>query len=555
LAGKQQLPAGIPDPASLHSRDGALAAYQGVLTAFQTRSTSTTNTNGAVSTTTVEGVLVSFVLTSGLLTDELQSGNLGGNPLNYRNIEGLKLDTRQLAEGIANLKTDNLYTSLQGIRNAAHLAIAALATYDTVDSPALRGHLYALAGYSELFLADLYCSGVPLSTLDFNGDFTYHAGSTTDELYQAAIAQFDTALALSGDSVRFLQLARVGKGRAYLALGQYDLAAAAVASVPTTYTYQLPINWNSPDITDKGGLFSTSGVVQGGVTVANTQGGTGLPYRSSGDPRTASQTWGNNTFGLPQYAPVAYGGAALAVAGGSVIKPLVMASGIEARLIEAETALKAGNASWLTILNTLRTAGASTTETFLDTLGITQCGGAFAICGDPGPDFLGGSTPEHGQPAGGFPGYTFVSADTTYPAPDGILEQCYDNSYYIPCYAGDSMVVLTYTRPAPLHWEVGTGGVSGLDTLGDPGDSPRDTARIKLLFRERAYWLFLAGHRQGDLRRLIRHYGLSQSEVYPTGGYPSLSGLFPQYGTDVNAPVPTEEHINPKFAGCQSRGA
>jgi len=40
-------------------------------------------------------------------------------------------------------------------------------------------------------LADLYCSGVPLSTLDFEGDFTYRAGSSTPEVYQHAVVLFD----------------------------------------------------------------------------------------------------------------------------------------------------------------------------------------------------------------------------------------------------------------------------------------------------------------------------------------------------------------------------
>ena len=40
-----------------------------------------------------------------------------------------------------------------------------------------------------------------------------------------------------GDSVRFVNLARVGQGRALLDLGRYAEAAAAVASVPDDYRY------------------------------------------------------------------------------------------------------------------------------------------------------------------------------------------------------------------------------------------------------------------------------------------------------------------------------
>ena len=60
---------------------------------------------------------------------------------------------------------------------------------DSAQSRVYRGTLYAFEGYAELWLADFFCSGVPLSTLDYGQDFTYRAGSTTAQLYQAAIGQ------------------------------------------------------------------------------------------------------------------------------------------------------------------------------------------------------------------------------------------------------------------------------------------------------------------------------------------------------------------------------
>jgi hypothetical protein len=90
-----------------------------------------------------------------------------------------------------------------------------------------------------------------------------------------------------------------------------------------------------------------------------------------------------------------------------------------------------------------------------------------------------------------------------------------------------------------------------LPPLSDPGTPD---AQVDLLFQERAYWLFLTGHRQGDLRRLIRQYGRPAEQVYPTGVYP-LGGPLPAYGTDVTVPIPSAEHENPRFTGCLSRGA
>jgi hypothetical protein len=149
---------------------------------------------------------------------------------------------------------------------------------------------------------------------------------------------------------------------------------------------------------------------------------------------------------------------------------LVLASGVEARLIQAEAALQANDGSWLTMLNTLRTDGTFDT-----------------------------------QPNADNPGQT----DTL--------------------------------------WHAGTGGVPGLAPLSDPQTANDD---VDLLFRERAFWLFVTGHRQGDLRRLIRQYHRRQESVYPTGFY---QGGLSAYGTDVTAPIPPQERLNPLFTGCLNR--
>ena len=87
----------------------------------------------------------------------------------------------------------------------------------------------------------------------------------------------------------------------------------------------------------------------------------------------------------------------------------------------------------------------------------------------------------------------------------------------------------------------------GLAPLDDPGSAD---ARVDLIFRERAFWLFITGHRQGDLRRLVRQYHRRQESVYPTGFY---QGGLSAYGTDVTAPIPPVERLNPQFTGCINR--
>jgi hypothetical protein len=70
-----------------------------------------------------------------------------------------------------------------------------------------------------------------------------------------------------------------------------------------------------------------------------------------------------------------------------------------------------------------------------------------------------------------------------------------------------------------------------------------------LFFREKAFWTFGRGQRLGDLRRLMRQYGLPQEQVFPVG--PFFKGG--NYGTDVNLPIPQAEFNNTNFTGCIDR--
>lgn len=76
--------------------------------------------------------------------------------------------------------------------------------------------------------------------------------------------------------------------------------------------------------------------------------------------------------------------------------------------------------------------------------------------------------------------------------------------------------------------------------------------RIDVLFQERAFWLFGTGHRQGDLRRLIRQYGRSPDGTFPSGNYAPTPGV--QYGPDITF-VPSGEEPNTAYHGCTERGA
>ncbi|MBX6331118.1 MAG: hypothetical protein IRY91_04655 [Gemmatimonadaceae bacterium] len=480
LLGTQQLPPDVPDPAQTHTPAGALAAYRGALQQFRTSFGGADAMGGN-----------SFVPVTGLFTDELRWGELGQIGATS---DPMLVDSRFLLEdpGTGDDQTAGpvraVYGALQKARGQASEARGALRAYLPDSSAALVGHLDAVQAYEEIFLADFFCSGIPLSTLDFGGDFTYAPGSTTAEVYEHAVALFDSALALSADSVAILNLARVGKARALLALGRYAEAAAAVADVPDDFRYTVFYSaTTSPgainNFLNKSFAYTDFGGTSLGfpLTMVDTEGVNGLPFLSNHDPRVAWTSNGTNRYGLAQTRPTMY------PKDGS--GTITLASGVEARLIEAEAQLNGAMAGdWLTTLNALRTNGTFTrVDTTVDHVDTTDVGG----------------TPQ---------------VDTTYR---------YDTL-----------------------WVAGTGGVAHLGPLTDPGTQE---ARVDLLFRERAFWLFLTGHRQGDLRRLVREYGRQQQDVYPAGTYP---GAYNTYGTDVTAPIPGDERVsNPLFTGCRSRGA
>lgn len=95
----------------------------------------------------------------------------------------------------------------------------------------------------------------------------------------------------------------------------------------------------------------------------------------------------------------------------------------------------------------------------------------------------------------------------------------------------------------------GDGGVAGLAPLVDPVDPD---ARLKMMFDERAYWLYGTGHRQGDLRRLVREYTKPQSAIYPTGAYKGgfLYGIYTNIGVGLH-----EVEANANYKGCIDREA
>lgn len=94
-------------------------------------------------------------------------------------------------------------------------------------------------------------------------------------------------------------------------------------------------------------------------------------------------------------------------------------------------------------------------------------------------------------------------------------------------------------------------GIPGTPIAALTASPTTQAAAVDMLFKERAYWLWLTGHRLGDMRRLIRQYGRAANTVFPVGGMLYRPGN--NYGNDVTLVIPFNERNNPKFSGCLDR--
>ncbi len=203
--------------------------------------------------------------------------------------------------------------------------------------------MWSLNAYAHLFLAEDFCSGVPLSTISLDGDITLGEPTTTRELFEIAVSRFDAALAQAGGDLDQERLARVGKARALVNLKRFTEAAQAVSSVPTEWAYLMyygsfqslvnRLQWEG------GSRFSLS----------DQEGENGLPFRSANDPRLPWVDGGVGTDGIsPLFVQMKFPG---------TDSPVTLAGGLEARYIQAEAALAEGNvAGFLGPLNEVREA-------------------------------------------------------------------------------------------------------------------------------------------------------------------------------------------------------
>jgi starch-binding outer membrane protein, SusD/RagB family len=236
-------------------------------------------------------------------------------------------------------------------------ALPSLQKYEPSSGRPKIGLAFALVAYIELLVAENYCAGLPLATPTSTG-VSYGMPLSTDSLLGVAESHFDSSLAYAGADPVVGPLASVGLGRARLDRANYTGAAMAVSGVATSFVYNItlqPGGYNNFGFTESNywnfALTEQRCLV---ATPVDRKGVNGLPYISAHDARlvfdsTLTETCDGAYVGFPDsvaYYPVKVGNPSSNIA---------LATGVEARLIEAEAALHAGQVNtWTTDLNALR---------------------------------------------------------------------------------------------------------------------------------------------------------------------------------------------------------
>ena len=293
----------------------------------------------------IQGPDALFVF-SGLLTDEWRSGDT----FVQRNNQDQRI-----------FQPDNTFNagpsrSLNRIRTEAQSAIAAFRTY-LPDSTSAIASLFAITAYSEVLMGEFYCNGTPLSYLQ-GTSIVYGEPLTNDSLFHLAAAHADSALAHLALSPTFDsltvrkwdRLTRIVQGRALVDRARtpadFAAAAAVVASVPSTYKFYAHHSLTS----STNQVWALNNSARRYTLTNSREGGVGIDFVTPNDPRLPRYLGGGSVF--DNSIPMTLVRQAL----WGQFDSIPIATGVEARLIEAEALLQAGdNPGWLLAINNLRT--------------------------------------------------------------------------------------------------------------------------------------------------------------------------------------------------------
>jgi hypothetical protein len=334
----------IIDPSSVQSAAGATAVRNGALSRFRLMTSGSGNAG-------TEGTW----LLGGLLADEWSTTSTF--------VQNDEADERQIST--SNSSIDGSLRAIYRVPTAANQAIELLNKWKP-DPKADIAEMYFIRGFAQMQLAQDFCNGIPLSQFK-DGSLDLGKPLTDAEVFNVAIASYDSALTFSALSLQktkadsttatsISNAAKIGKARALVGLAKYAEAAALVTGIPTSYTYDVTssLSGGSNGIWNQGASqrrYNVGDSLEGNahnLLVKNV-----IPFSSLKDPR------------LPVAYTISSKGDTTKSQDGSIFSRttslygqtsnISVVNGIDARMVEAEAALNAGNpASMISILNTLR---------------------------------------------------------------------------------------------------------------------------------------------------------------------------------------------------------
>jgi starch-binding outer membrane protein, SusD/RagB family len=320
----------IIDPSDVESPAGANAVRVGALARF------TQATTGAES----------FIILGGLFADEW----INGDTFTDRH----EIDQRRVLPGNSFLTTAtrNLHRGRLSAAQAVHLIGEYLPNAPGWQS----GEMYMIQAYLMNLAGEAFCNGIPFSEVAPDGTLTYGTPITTEQTFQEALALTDQGLSVTSgstaDGARVQNALQVLRGRILMNLDQPSQAASAVASVPDDYGYAM---YHSSS------AFSNAhwewNVLTRRYSVSDAEGQNGINFATAGDPRVpvceapcldiGVDRDAKDDASQPLHVQLLWPHQESTI-------PLIQ--GVDARMLEAEAALRAGNAeAAMTILNTART--------------------------------------------------------------------------------------------------------------------------------------------------------------------------------------------------------
>ena len=335
----------IIDPANLGSVEAAEALRVGALSRLSDV------TGGLQGSGSLNEGIFHF---SGVVADEWRSSDTF--------VQRDEADSRSITESNTAMTLEA--RGLHRTRVAAIQAIPVLRQWKPANVSDV-GQMFWVRGWAEMTIAENFCNGMPLSSLDAGNNIIYGDTLPNTEIYARAIASFDSALqnAPAGDSRADTVKLLVGIEKARVQLDLGDVAGAnttiTTANVPDNFKFSMFYTQVLGD-NQIWALNNSAGRWMPG----NSEGIVGLNFFSANDPRVPMCIGGSaacKTFDPNQTRTTSFDNITGA---GSFLVQLVwptreadiaIAMGTEARLIEAEVALRTGDpVTFLAKLNQLR---------------------------------------------------------------------------------------------------------------------------------------------------------------------------------------------------------